>query len=394
MCRLIKSLCGHPESGGWWEKHLTKAILTLGGKPMVGHPSVFWFADSALLLTVYVDDLMLSGPEKAHHSFWGRLRASPIELEDSEPLSRFLGRDHVLQPGIGGSRTVTLDMEAYARLAVQLYTQHTGVSHFRQASTPFCPEGSLVHSDDDITGDLASCCCSILMKLLWLARLARPDLLRPVCELASKITKWTRNCDKEVFRLVCYVNSSLSYRLTGRVGDAAVALSLRLYVDADFGGDSGNARSTSGGYLVLVGPNTFYPLMWLSKRQTSTSRSTTESEVVALAASLFSEALPALTYWETVLNRDVHLEIFEDNQATIRVVKKGYSAKLRHISRTHKIDISSIFEIIELDNIEIIYCKTDDQAADIFTKALAPLKWPNALSLLGILDSVAPASQK
>ena len=94
------------------------------------------------------------------------------------------------------------------------------------------------------------------------------------------------------------------------------------------------------------------------------------------------------------MNRDVHLEIFEDNQATIRVVKKGYSAKLRHISRTHKIDISSIFEIIELDNIEIIYCKTDDQAADIFTKALAPLKWPNALSLLGILDSVAPASQK
>ena len=162
------------------------------------------------------------------------------------------------------------------------------------------------------------------------------------------------------------------------------SLSLRLYVDADFGGDSGNARSTSGGYLVLFGPNTFFPISWLSRRQTSTSRSATESEVVALAASLFSEAIPALVLWEHLLDRGVHLEIMEDNQATIRVVLKGYSAKLRHISRTHKIDISSIHEVVEHDDVEIKYCVTDEQAADIFTKALAPLKWPNALTLLGI----------
>ena len=33
---------------------------------------------------------------------------------------------------------------------------------------------------------------------------------------------------------------------------------------------------------------------------------------------------------------------------------------------------------------ELEYCKTDDQAADIFTKALPPQKWGPALRLLGI----------
>ena len=125
--------------------------------------------------------------------------------------------------------------------------------------------------------------------------------------------------------------------------------------------------------------------MWVSKRQTSTSRSTTEAEVVALATSLFSEGLPALILWETLLGRSVQLTIMEDNQATIRVVLKGFSAKLRHVTRTHKIDISSIHEVIQRDNVDISYCETNDQAADIFTKALPPLKWDNALQLLGMV---------
>ena len=40
-------------------------------------------------------------------------------------------------------------------------------------------------------GHLASVACSLLMKVLWAARLARPDLLRAVIHLATKITKWT-----------------------------------------------------------------------------------------------------------------------------------------------------------------------------------------------------------
>ena len=78
----------------------------------------------------------------------------------------------------------------------------------------------------------------------------------------------------------------------------AAAVELRLYVDADFAGDRLTGKSTSGRFLILYGPSTFFPLAWVSKRQTSTSRSTTESEVVSLAHSLYQEGLPALQLWE------------------------------------------------------------------------------------------------
>ena len=127
----------------------------------------------------------------------------------------------------------------------------------------------------------------------------------------------------------------------------------------------------SGRYLVLAGPNSFFPLAWLSKRQTSVSRSTTESEIVSLAHSLYQEGLPALSLWSELLGRhDLKLVIHEDNQATILVAKKGYSPKLRHISRTHKVNLGCISEqVAEGTHISIQYVDTAEQAADIFTKA-------------------------
>ena len=50
------------------------------------------------------------------------------------------------------------------------------------------------------------------------------------------------------------------HRLVGQVGDDPRELHLALCVDADFAGEKSDAKSNSGGYLVLKGPNTFFPL--------------------------------------------------------------------------------------------------------------------------------------
>ena len=97
MCQLFKALYGHPESGAHWERHLEAAIKANGGIAIKEHPSSYRFPDLKLLLTVYVDDLMLAGPSENHDGLWHKLRygTMPITLEDPEPLSRFLGREHV-----------------------------------------------------------------------------------------------------------------------------------------------------------------------------------------------------------------------------------------------------------------------------------------------------------
>ena len=88
--------------------------------------------------------------------------------------------------------------------------------------------------------------------------------------------------------------------------------------------------------------------------------------------------------WDKLLGRPIELLIMEDNQATIKVARKGYSARLRHVPRTHKVDLGSIREVLDGDNVKVEYCHTEYQAADIFTKALPPLKWDNAVALLGM----------
>jgi len=98
MCLLERALYGHPESGGHWQNHLTAAIIAAGGEAVEGHQSAFWFPKTRLLLTVYVDDLLLAGPSTEHDKLWHTLRhgSHPINLEDAEPLDKFLGRQHYM----------------------------------------------------------------------------------------------------------------------------------------------------------------------------------------------------------------------------------------------------------------------------------------------------------
>ncbi len=63
---------------------------------MPNHPSSFWFEREKLLLNVYVDDLLLSGPEGAHSKVWKRIQESGVKIDNPEPLDRFLGRHHIV----------------------------------------------------------------------------------------------------------------------------------------------------------------------------------------------------------------------------------------------------------------------------------------------------------
>ena len=54
-------------------------------------------------------------------------------------------------------------------------------------------------------GALTFVACSLLMKVLWAARLARPDLLRAVNHLATTVTKWTSKSDSMMCRLMGYI---------------------------------------------------------------------------------------------------------------------------------------------------------------------------------------------
>ena len=62
------------------------------------------------------------------------------------------------------------------------------------------------------------------------------------------------------------------------------------------------------------------------------------------------------------------LSVFEDNEAVIKMIIKGRSPTMRHVSRTHRVALDWLFDRINMElKIQIKYVDTKNQLADILT---------------------------
>ena len=80
------------------------------------------------------------------------------------------------------------------------------------------------------------------------------------------------------------------------------------------------------------------------------------------------------------------LYVFEDNEAVIKMIIKGRSPTMRHVSRTHRVPLDWLFDRINQDSkIQVKYIDTKNQLADILTKGnFTPDEWNHLLSLFNI----------
>ena len=80
------------------------------------------------------------------------------------------------------------------------------------------------------------------------------------------------------------------------------------------------------------------------------------------------------------------LYIFEDNEAVIKMIIKGRSPTMRHVSRSHRVALDWLFDRINLDpKIQIKYIDTKNQLADTLTKGnFTRDEWNHLLCLFNI----------
>ena len=213
------------------------------------------------------------------------------------------------------------------------------------------------------------------------------------------------------------------------MGNTAKQCRLGLFQDSDFAGDLEDSKSTSGGTLCVLGSHTFVPISWMCKKQTGVSHSSTESEIISLDTGLRLDGLPALELWDPIVSvlgnisrvsdrsgkpesddhkhhkshnkidamqdidavpsnvqsarQEALLYVFEDNEAVIKMIIKGRSPTMRHVSRTHRVALDWLFDRINLDpKIQIKYIDTKNQLADILTKGnFTRDEWNHLLNL-------------
>ena len=179
----------------------------------------------------------------------------------------------------------------------------------------------------------------------------------------------------------------------------------------------------------------------MCKKQTSVSHSSKESEIISLDAGLRLDGLPALVLWDLVIEvfhsttsknqktkekprrnpsrgvkPNVHyrnqcpstnvaptnnehipsnmphscdgavLYVFEDNEAVLKMIIKGRSPTMRHVSRTHRVALDWLFDRINLDpKIHTRYIDTKHQIADMLIEGnFTRDDWDNLLHLFNI----------
>ena len=290
-------------------------------------------------------------------------------------------------------------MKDHTRQCVERYLELANLikSKATKRSTPCIDDHQLAPDDATTKGSLEPIASRVVLKILYTARLGRPDTLWSVNILARKVTKWTKGCDKRLHRLIEYLKTTKDWVQLCFVGDVPQDCWLALFVDASFAGDLDDSKSTNGVYLCIVGPGTFVPITLGCKRQAAVSHSSTEAEVISLDAALRMEGLPSLMLWELVMEvfgnpksasntpvsapkRKAALSkmttpqaalfngfvedldfvpctipkssglgkciIFEDNDAVIKQCIKGRSPAMRHVARTHRVDLDWLWERI------------------------------------------------
>ena len=318
----------------------------------------------------------------------------------------------------------SFDMAGHAKKCVERNCElaNKTTQQLYKVSTPCIDDHHFKEEETKSVGELSNTCSQIVLKCLYLARIA-------VNKLARSITKWTNACDKRLNRLISYIHHTSEYKQYCHVGNTAKQCRLGLFQDSDFAGDLEDSKSTSRGTLCVFGSHTFVPISWMCKKQTSVSHSSTESEIISLDTGLRLDGLPALELWDPIIsvfgnisrisdrtgqpvngknkshnkidviqdidsvpsnvqsaNREALLYVFEDNEAVIKMIMKGRSPTKRHVSRTHIVALDWLFDRINLDpKIQIKYIDSKNQLADILTKGnFTRDEWNHLLTLFNI----------
>lgn len=154
---------------------------------------------------------------------------------------------------------------------------------------------------------------------------------------------------------------------------------LVMFPDADSAGEHSTSRSTGGCWIELQSAcgSRCWPLVWTTRKQTSTAFSTCEAETISLATAFQKEALPLQSFFEHVLKRTVHLRCEEDNSQAV-LAASGYSPVLRHLVCTQSISIGVLGETFVPDadgSASIVHCETIAQKGDLLTKRLDTIRF-------------------
>jgi hypothetical protein len=214
---------------------------------------------------------------------------------------------------------------------------------------------------------------SLVGNLMYLTA-TRPDIMFAVSLISRFMEAPYSEHWEAAKRILRYVKGTTDY---GIFYQANVPITLFGYTDSDLAGSVDDSKSTSG-YAFSIGSGV---ICWSSKKQPIVALSTTEAEYIA--ASFAGCQIVWLRGILENLNhkQDVPTTLLCDNNSAISVTKEPVlHGRTKHIRMRYHF----LRELVHDGIIQVKYCKTEDQIADVFTKPVGGQNFKKQLAKLGM----------
>ncbi|MCO5572798.1 hypothetical protein L7F22_026557 [Adiantum nelumboides] len=209
---------------------------------------------------------------------------------------------------------------------------------------------------------------ALLFVLGELLLLLKPFMPLKGSALASQksITKNARVC-------------TMCYRQRGRGG--SLPPDLHAFLDSDWAGCFDTRVSTSG-FCFMLGSSC---ISWLSKKQPAVATSSCEAEYKAVFTATVECVWLRRLMDDLGVEQDTANTIYTDNQSALAVARNPvFHARTKHI----EVHYHYVRERLSAGEISMAYVPTQDNLADLFTKALSREKLEAFRKGLGLLPFV------
>lgn len=364
--KLRKALYGLRQAPRAWYGRIDQEFIQMGFTRSINEPTVytkFRGNSEILILCIYVDDILYMGSSVEMLSEFKEKMSRTFEMTDLGCLRYFLGLE-VVQSNEG----LFVSQQKYAEDLLK----KTGMLNCRKFSTPMNANEKL--SLEDSSGKTDPVRYRKVVGSLFYLTHTRPDLVFAVGIVSRFMQSPSLHHFGTVKRILHYVAGTIGH---GLMYTNSEELKLCGFTDSDWGGVTDERRSTSGWCFSLGSA----AVAWRSKKQLITALSSTEAEYIA-ATSAACEAV-----WLRRLLSDFGMKFTEptviqcDNKSAISITRNPtMHGRTKHIdTRFH-----FIRDLVCNGEISVVYCSTNEQVADIFTKALPSCKFEYFREALGV----------
>ena len=364
VCKLKKALYGLKQAPRAWNKRIDSFLGSIDFKQCASDASMYVKMKDGkqVIIIIYVDDLVLTGDHEECIGQTQECLKTEFEMTDLGILHYFLGIE-VWQTSVG----IFMSQRKYATEILKTF----GMMDSKSKSTPMESNCKLSQEDPSPMVDIRKY-RQLVGSLIFLCN-TRPDICFAVGVVSRFSNKPKETHWKAALRVLKYIVGTLNYGIFYK----PTIDELSGYCDSDWAGDSDSRKSVSG-YCFSIGSGA---VSWTSKKQPTVALSSTEAEykaaciaaceVVWLRRILMDVAVPIRT--ATVLRCD--------NQSCMAIAKNPvFHARTKHI----EIQYHYVRELINDETVELEYCPTSENAADIFTKALGAEQLQQHLRRLGV----------